>query len=114
MMASFRVNINNLLDTYYVGNLTQTSIWNQLQKHGKVLIRETQYGSDSDVLGTFLLNTDSKKQLKEIMGEGNFPNFFFHMKKITDLITIVIPCYNEELYIYNTLWKISRQNLKGY
>ena len=35
------------------------------------------------------------------------------MKKITDLITIVIPCYNEELYIYNTLWKISRQEFEG-
>ena len=31
------------------------------------------------------------------------------MKKITDLLTIIIPCYNEERYIYNTLWKISRQ-----
>jgi len=29
--------------------------------------------------------------------------------KITQLITIVIPSYNEEKYIYNTLWKISRQ-----
>ena len=30
-----------------------------------------------------------------------------------NLITIVIPCYNEELYIYNTLWKISRQKFEG-
>lgn len=30
-----------------------------VQKLGMVLIRETQYGSDSDVLGTLLLNTDS-------------------------------------------------------
>ena len=30
-----------------------------------------------------------------------------------NLITIVIPCYNEELYIYNTLWRISRQKFNG-
>ena len=35
------------------------------------------------------------------------------MKTITDLLTIIIPCYNEENYIYNTLWKISRQNFQG-
>lgn len=33
--------------------------------------------------------------------------------KITQLITIVIPSYNEEKYIYNTLWKISRQRFLG-
>ena len=33
--------------------------------------------------------------------------------KITQLITIVIPSYNEERYIYNTLWKISRQRFIG-
>ena len=33
--------------------------------------------------------------------------------KITKLITIVIPSYNEERYIYNTLWKISRQRFIG-
>lgn len=30
-----------------------------------------------------------------------------------NLITIVIPSYNEESYIYNTLWQISRQKFKG-
>jgi len=35
------------------------------------------------------------------------------MKNINDLITIVIPCYNEERYIYNTLWRISRQKFEG-
>ena len=29
------------------------------------------------------------------------------------LVTIVIPSYNEENYIYNTLWKISRQQFDG-
>lgn len=33
--------------------------------------------------------------------------------RITELITIVIPSYNEERYIYNTLWKISRQSFLG-
>tara|TARA_B110000858_G_scaffold15507_1_gene15668 strand:- start:40 stop:759 length:720 start_codon:yes stop_codon:yes gene_type:complete len=33
--------------------------------------------------------------------------------RITELITIVIPSYNEERYIYNTLWKISRQRFVG-
>ena len=33
--------------------------------------------------------------------------------KITQLITIVIPSYNEERYIYNTLWKIARQRFIG-
>ena len=32
------------------------------------------------------------------------------METITNLLTIIIPCYNEEHYIYNTLWKISRQH----
>jgi glycosyltransferase involved in cell wall biosynthesis len=30
-----------------------------------------------------------------------------------NLITIVIPSYNEENYIYNTLWRISRQKFEG-
>jgi len=30
-----------------------------------------------------------------------------------NLITIVIPSYNEENYIYNTLWRISRQKFDG-
>ncbi len=47
----------------------------QLQKHGKVLIRETQYGSDSDVLGTLLLNTDSNIGTK-LRGVFNSPFFF--------------------------------------
>ena len=51
------------------------------QKHGKVLIRETQYGSDSDVLGQLSLNTDSKKQLKEIMGKETSPISFFSHEK---------------------------------
>ena len=33
--------------------------------------------------------------------------------RIAELITIVIPSYNEERYIYNTLWKISRQRFIG-
>tara|TARA_B110000459_G_C16594973_1_gene488130 strand:+ start:1430 stop:2140 length:711 start_codon:yes stop_codon:yes gene_type:complete len=33
--------------------------------------------------------------------------------RTTQLITIVIPSYNEERYIYNTLWKISRQRFLG-
>jgi len=35
------------------------------------------------------------------------------MKTFSDLVTIVIPSYNEERYIYNTLWKISRQKFDG-
>jgi glycosyltransferase involved in cell wall biosynthesis len=31
------------------------------------------------------------------------------MKNTNNLLTIVIPSYNEERYIYNTLWQISRQ-----
>ena len=78
--VTFRVNINNLLDTYYIAAESNSNIHTgdgRFQKHGKVLIRETQYGSDSDVLGTFLLNTDSKKQLKEIMGKETSPISFF-------------------------------------
>ena len=30
-----------------------------------------------------------------------------------NLITVVIPSYNEENYIYNTLWRISRQKFEG-
>jgi len=30
----------------------------------------------------------------------------------SELFTVVIPSYNEERYIYNTLWYLSRQNLK--
>jgi len=47
------------------------------------------------------------------MGEETPPISFFHMKTISDLLTIVIPCYNEERYIYNTLWKISRQHFSN-
>lgn len=32
---------------------------------------------------------------------------------ITDNITIVIPSYNEEKYIYNTLWYVSKQEFDG-
>jgi len=35
------------------------------------------------------------------------------MKTFSDLVTIVIPSYNEERYIYNTLWRISRQKFDG-
>jgi len=35
------------------------------------------------------------------------------MNLITDNITVVIPSYNEDRYIYNTLWSLSRQNIKG-
>ena len=31
--------------------------------------------------------------------------------KTSELFTVVIPSYNEERYIYNTLWSLSRQNL---
>ena len=46
-------------------------MWRFFQKHGMVLIRETQFGSDSDVLGTILLNTDSN--IKIIRGGFNSP-----------------------------------------
>ena len=32
---------------------------------------------------------------------------------ISSKITIVIPSYNEEFYIYNTLWSISKQKFDG-
>jgi len=35
------------------------------------------------------------------------------MYVMENLITIVIPSYNEENYIYNTLWRISRQKFEG-
>jgi len=35
------------------------------------------------------------------------------MYVMENLITIVIPSYNEENYIYNTLWRISRQKFDG-
>lgn len=36
----------------------------------------------------------------------------FFIMNISELFTVVIPSYNEEKYIYNTLWYLSRQNLK--
>lgn len=35
------------------------------------------------------------------------------MSSITDNITVVIPSYNEDRYIYNTLWSLSRQKVGG-
>lgn len=35
------------------------------------------------------------------------------MKNTNNLLTIVIPCYNEQKYIYNTLWQISRQRFSS-
>ena len=35
------------------------------------------------------------------------------MSSITDNITVVIPSYNEDKYIYNTLWSLSRQKIHG-
>jgi len=35
------------------------------------------------------------------------------MKSITKNITIVIPSYNEERYIYNTLWSLNKQQFEG-
>ena len=41
-------------------------------------------------------------------GEIKLPLFIMHT---SELFTVVIPSYNEERYIYNTLWYLSRQNL---
>ena len=46
------------------------------------------------------------------MGEKTPPISFF-LISMKNLITIVIPSYNEENYIYNTLWRISRQKFDG-
>jgi len=46
------------------------------------------------------------------MGEKTPPISFF-LISMKNLITIVIPSYNEENYIYNTLWRISRQKFEG-
>lgn len=46
------------------------------------------------------------------MGEKTPPISFFTIS-MKNLITIVIPSYNEENYIYNTLWRISRQKFEG-
>ena len=35
------------------------------------------------------------------------------MSSITDNITVVIPSYNEDKYIYNALWSLSRQRIDG-
>ena len=35
------------------------------------------------------------------------------MSSITDNITVVIPSYNEDKYIYNALWSLSRQRMDG-
>ena len=35
------------------------------------------------------------------------------MNSITENITVVIPSYNEERYIYNTLWSLNRQQFEG-